>query len=242
MYTLAFESTAKIASVALMDDDRTVASYTVDNGLTQSELLLPMAERILADTGVGYSDIGLLACAVGPGSFTGVRIGTALVKGIALSRGTACAGVSTLAELAENLSGMRGIKVAAMDARRGQVYAAVFLTDGGETVRMTQDTACSLSELCETVRGVYENNETLPVFIAGDGYEIARAALVSAGIPCEETPAALIGESAVSVGRIAYRMYKSGETVTAAELNPVYLRLPQAERERLERLGETKKD
>ena len=126
MITLAFDSTAKAASVAICDGEKLLALYNIDNGLTQSELLLPMAENMLKSLQLSFSDVELLACAVGPGSFTSVRIGVALVKGIAFARNIPCVAVSTLDELAENLHGLNGIIVPCMDARRQQVYTATY--------------------------------------------------------------------------------------------------------------------
>ena len=118
MKLLAFESTAKVASVALMEDGRPIDLYHTAAGRTQSELLLPMAERILSLHGLTPADIDLYAVTVGPGSFTGVRIGVATVKGLAHVHDTPCVGVSTLTALAENLAGVEGVIVAAMDANR----------------------------------------------------------------------------------------------------------------------------
>ena len=127
MKILAFDSTAKAASVAVCEDGRLLGLYTIDNGLTQSELLLPMAGNLLGSLKLSFSDIELLAAAVGPGSFTGVRIGVSLVKGIAFGRNIPCVPVSTLEALAENISTLRGILVPVMDARRGQLYTAIFI-------------------------------------------------------------------------------------------------------------------
>ena len=232
MITLAFDSTAKVASVAVTDGERLLAQYNIDNGLTQSELLLPMAEDMLKALKMSFSDIELLACAVGPGSFTGVRIGTALVKGIAFGRNIPCVSVSTLEELAENLSPLDGVIVPVMDARRSQVYTAIFLSDGENVKRISDDEALSLSALAQKLCK-YEGQK---IYLSGDGYAIAKAALLKEGIITEQTPPLLIAENAYSVAKVANRKYKSGIFSTDKELNPTYLRLPQAERERLERI------
>ncbi len=231
MITLAFDSTAKVASVAVTDGERLLAQYNIDNGLTQSELLLPMAEDMLKALKMSFSDIELLACAVGPGSFTGVRIGTALVKGIAFGRDIPCVSVSTLEELAENLAPLDGVIVPVMDARRAQVYTALFLSDGEKAERISEDEAMTISALAERLRE-YEGRK---IYLAGDGYAVAKAALLKEGILTEETPSLLISENAYSVAKIANRKYAAGLFSTDRELNPTYLRLPQAERERLER-------
>lgn len=231
MKILAFDGTAKAASVAVADGDKILACHTVDNGLTQSELLLPMAEDMLKSLKLGFSDIELLATSVGPGSFTGVRIGVSLIKGLAFGRNIPCAGVSTLEALAENLRGLRGIIVPCMDARRGQVYTATFEYDGKNLVRLCEDRAISLTDLAEELRA-YEGKS---IYLSGDGYNVAKRALEKAGVSLCETPELLILENAASVARVALRQHEAGETVSDSELSPLYLRMPQAERERLER-------
>ena len=237
MKVLAFDGTAKAASVALIDGEHTLAAYTIDNGLTQSELLLPMAESILRATGLSFSDVGLFAVTEGPGSFTGVRIGTSLVSGIAFGRNIPCVGVSTLEALAENLAGLRGIIVPVMDARRSQVYTATFTSDGERLTRLTPDRAISLSALAEELSAAES-----PIYLSGDGYRVASKALLAAGVALSPTPELLITASAVSVARVAIRKFERGEYVSDRELVPTYLRLPQAERERLERLSNENKE
>lgn len=231
MITLSFDSTAKVASVAVTDGDRPLAVYSIDNGLTQSELLLTMAEDMLKSLHLSFSDIELLAASVGPGSFTGVRIGTALVKGIAFGKGIPCASVSTLEALAENLRGMNGIIVPAMDARRSQLYTAIFEGKDGDIIRKTEDMAISIEELSVMLR----EYEGLPIFIVGDGYEVAHRELSRLGISLAVTPKALISQSAYSVAAVAWRLYREGAVGDDISHLPTYLRVPQAERERLER-------
>ena len=233
MKILAFDGTAKAASVAVCENEKPLAYYTVDNGLTQSELLLPMAENLLSSLKLEFSDIDIFATSVGPGSFTGVRIGVSLIKGLAFGRKAPCVAVSTLEALAENLVPLRGILVPCMDARRNQVYSATFRSDGKVCERLTEDRAISLDELAEELLKYDE-----PVYLSGDGYAVAKRALTAKGVKLSDTPELLILESAVSVAKVAYRKYESGEFVTDSELSPTYLRLPQAERERLERLGQ----
>ena len=233
MITLAFDSTAKAASVAVCDGEKLLANYNIDNGLTQSELLLPMAENMLKCLGLTFDDVELLACAVGPGSFTCVRIGVALVKGIAFARNIPCVAVSTLDELAENLSGLNGIIVPCMDARRQQVYTATYRGRDGELEKLTEDRAIAISELAEELKAYNE-----PIYLSGDGYAVAKRGLEAAGVKVEATPELLITENAYSVARIAIRKYEKGEYTTDLEIAPTYLRMPQAERERLERLAQ----
>ena len=234
MLTLSFDSTAKIATAAVCDDGRVLAVYSIDNGLTQSELLLPMAEHLLKSLGFTFDDLGLLACSVGPGSFTGVRIGTALVKGIAFGRGLPCVAISALEALAENLAGISGLIVPVMDARRDQFYTALFETrKGGDGVcRLSEDAALSLDELAKRLSAFGDR----PIFLVGDGYDGTRAGLLSKGIRVENTPPLLRAQSAASVGRLAAEKYQAGAYTSDRNLLPTYLRMPQAERERLERL------
>ncbi len=231
MKILAFDGTAKSASVAVADGDRILSHFTIDNGLTQSELLLPMAEDMLRSLKLSFSDIDLFATSVGPGSFTGVRIGVSLVKGLAFGKNLPCVGVSTIESLAENLRGLNGVIVPCMDARRGQVYSATFLCKDGEITRATEDRAISLNALSEELKA-YEGKN---IYLCGDGYNVAKNALTSLGIKLCNTPDLLILESAASVARVAKAKYESGESISDCELSPIYLRMPQAERERLER-------
>ena len=235
MICLAFDTSAKVASVAVLDGERTLASYSVDNGLTQSELILPMAEDMMKKLELNYSDVDLLATSVGPGSFTGVRIGVSLVKGLAFGRGIPCAGVSTIEALAENLRGLSGVIVPVMDARRNQVYTATFISEGNEMKRITEDRAISLKELAEELSEYGDKS----IYLVGDGYAVAKKALLSEGLSLSETPEILLSENAISVGRVAERMHEAGLAGNDLDISPIYLRLPQAERERLERLGKT---
>ena len=236
MKILAFDSTAKAASVAVCEDERCLALYTIDNGLTQSELLMPMAENILKCLHLSFDDIDMVTSSMGPGSFTGVRIGAALVKGIAFGRDIPCVSVSTIEALARNAMPLKSVIVPVMDARRGQVYTAIFKSDGKSAVRITKDDAISISALAEMLKE-YEGED---IYLVGDGYEVASRGLRAAGIEIQETPPLLINENAYSIAQVALEKYKRGEFVKDTDISPIYLRMPQAERERLERLGETK--
>ena len=237
MKIFAFDGTAKAATVALTDGYKALGYYTIDNGLTQSELLMPMAENLLKSLKLNFSDIELFATSVGPGSFTGVRIGVSLVKGLAFGRNIPCVGVSTLEDLAENLRPLKGVFVPCMDARRGQVYSATFRCDGNEMTRITEDRAIALTDLATELKQ-YDGE---CIYLSGDGYAIAKKALEANGIYVTETPELLILENAVSVARVAMKKYENGETTNDSQLAPIYLRMPQAERERLERQAEGEK-
>jgi tRNA threonylcarbamoyladenosine biosynthesis protein TsaB len=235
MKILAFDGTAKAATVSVTEDSKVLGYYTIDNGLTQSELLLPMAENLLKSLKLTFSDIKLYATAVGPGSFTGVRIGVSLIKGLAFGRNVPCVEVSTIEALAENVAPLKGVIIPCMDARRGQIYTATFRCDGAKLERITEDRAISLIDLAEELREYNEN-----IYLCGDGYEVARKALISEGILISSTPELLITQNAASVAKVAKNKFDAGEYVNDTDLAPVYLRMPQAERERLERLKENK--
>ena len=167
MKILALDSTAVVASVAVCDDKKLSALYTVNNGNTHSQTLLPMVEAALKHSNTDISEIGLFVSSNGPGSFTGVRIGSATVKGLAFDRDVPCVDVSTLEALAYNLCGFDGILCPVMNARRNQVYNALFRWDGGRLVRLCPDRAISFEELEAELIGMGEG-----VYLAGDGYDI----------------------------------------------------------------------
>ncbi len=229
MLILALDSTALVASVALCRDEKPLAAFTVKNGNTHSETLLPMVEAVLGAAGMSVSDIDLFACSVGPGSFTGVRIGAATIKGLAFGQNKSCLGVSTLEALAENLVPFDGILCPVMNARRGQVYNALFTMEQGELKRLCPDRALSVTELAEELERYGK-----PFALCGDGMdEFMRLAPKTAPKAVSQL---LADQNAISVAKVALRRANEGERGTDAELKPVYLRLPQAERERLERL------
>lgn len=233
MKILCLDSTAKVATAAILSDNKVLAEYTVDGTRSHSELMLPMLRSLLTSTGLAPDDIDLFACTVGPGSFTGVRIGVSVIKGIAFGRGKPCAAVSTLEALAENTAPMSGLICPVMDARRAQVYNALFERRGGVLHRLTPDRAIGLAELGEEL--LREHPDT-PVLLVGDGVAVAEDILLHAGVRLGEVPSLLLSQNAVAVGRVALRMADAKETVTDDALRPIYLRMPQAERERLERL------
>jgi tRNA threonylcarbamoyladenosine biosynthesis protein TsaB len=190
-----------------------------------------MAENLLHSLKLSYSDIELLAATTGPGSFTGVRIGAALVKGIAFGKNIPCVSVSTLEALAENAKGLCGIIVPAMDARREQVYTAIFSSDGEQLERLTADMAISTTELASMLKA----HDGERIYLVGDGYATAKRALTQNGVKTQNTPTLLITENAYSCAMVAQRKYERGEYTDDKKLSPTYLRLPQAERERIER-------
>ena len=228
MIILAIDSTAASGSVAICRDEKLLCEFTLNIGNTHSETLLPMVESALKMCGMTASDIDLFACDEGPGSFTGVRIGAATIKGLAFNSGKPCIGVSTLEALAYNLSGFEGIACPVMNARRDQVYNALFDVNNGEVKRICEDRALAISELEDELLKL-----NAPVYLSGDGYDISLEGFKS--LKCKNTPEMLRYQSGYSVAVCALKKYNAGTRTTDSELTATYLRLPQAERERLEK-------
>lgn len=239
MKILALDSTAKVASAAVCDEDKVLAIFTCDNGMTHSEILLPMAQNCIKNAGVSLNDIELFACNVGPGSFTGVRIGAAVIKGLAFGKNIPCIAVSTLESLAQNLLHLDGIYCPVMDARRNQVYNALFASDGERLVRLTDDRAMSIEELSIELKTNYENQR---IYLSGDGYDVVKNHPSMAGLNIQKTPSSLIAQNAASTAICALKKYQAGEKASDTSLSPTYLRMPSAERERLERIEKTNKN
>ena len=229
MKILSVDSTAITASVAVTENQTLLAEYTVLNGNTHSETLLPMVESALKTLGLRADDIDLFACSAGPGSFTGVRIGAATIKGLAFAKGKPCVGVSTLEALAYNLVGYEGLICPVMNARRGQVYTALFESDGATLTRLMEDSALPISELDAILA---EKGER--VRFCGDGYDITLSALKLCAY--HTTPERLRPQSAYSVAMTALRKYQAEGGVSDRELVSTYLRPCQAERELAEKM------
>ena len=228
MLILAFESSAKAASVALCRDGHLVSQYSQCSGLTHSRTLLPMAEDMLKNAELTLRDVDLIAVAHGPGSFTGIRIGVSTVKGLAWAGDTPCVGVSTLEAMAWHGLAAGSYVCPVMDARRSQVYTALFEIRDGRPQRLCPDRPIALAELAEDVKKL-----DAPVFLVGDGAAITKAFFDAQGIPCRVAPENLLWQDAWGVAMAAM----DKEPGNADSLLPVYLRLSQAERERQERLN-----
>ena len=214
MLILAFESSAKPASAALVRDGRLLAQTTQISALTHSRTLLPMAEDLLKNCSLTLGDVDMLAVAHGPGSFTGIR------------------GVSTLEAMAWHGLAAGGLICPVMDARRSQVYNALFRIADGRPVRLCADRAISLEDLAAELAGYEEN-----VFLIGDGAALTKAYFDGCAIPCTLAPDDLVWQDAWGVAMAA----ADKKAVSGAELLPVYLRLSQAERDRQERLAREEK-
>ncbi len=234
---LALESSAGPASCALLrcgdgGTGRLVASACVHTGLTHSQTLLPMVGDLLKNAGMTMADVDVLAVSAGPGSFTGVRIGVAAVKGLAFVRNLPCAGVSTLAAMAKGMEGVpfTGVVLAAMDARCGQIYTALFACEDGRLSRITPDEALTIEEVGQRLKNRPEFSEKT-VFIVGDGAEVCYNTLRDRVPNLCLAPEGLRFQQAVGVAMEAAVYAAEDRLVSSDELMPVYLRLPQAERE-----------
>ena len=224
MKILALDSSATVASVALCEDCRLLSEYTVNNGNTHSETLLPMIESMLAHFSLSASDIDLFAASSGPGSFTGVRIGAATVKGLAFASGKPCIGVSTLEAIAYNAIARKGLICPVMNARRSQVYTALFRSDGQTLTRLMPDSAMAIAELDELLATYGE-----PVTFCGDGYDVTLPALSKT--QADATPERMRHQSAYSVAAVALSMHLAGTSADDSAFKVTYLRPSQAERE-----------
>lgn len=231
MRVLAVESAAAIGSAAILENEKRLAELTLDTGNTHSESLLPTVDALLRLTGLALTDIDLFAASVGPGSFTGIRIGVATIKGLAFGSDRCCLGVSSLEALAYRLLGADTLVCPVLNARRRQVYTALFRAQGGQLLRLTPDALLQVDELDALLAPYGE-----PVTFVGDACALARGAVRH---PTVTPPFALCDASATSVGLAALAAYQAGSRGSDRTLSPVYLRPCQAERERLERLGQT---
>ena len=227
---LAFETSAKAASVALLENGVLLGESYQNTGLTHSQTLLQMAEDLLKTCGKTAADVTAVAVAAGPGSFTGVRIGVAAAKGFAWGKELPCVGVSTLEAMARNLGVWQGYVVPTMDARRSQTYTAIFRAEQGNLTRLEEDCAISFAELGEKLKNCQE-----PIFLVGDGavlcYNILQEQVPGLVLPPEHRR----HQRAAGVALAAEAVLASGEKPDGASLTPNYLRLSQAERERLEK-------
>ena len=230
MLTLAFETSAKAGSVALMDGKKLLGESYQNTGLTHSQTIMTMAQSLIAACGYTPQDVQAVAVAAGPGSFTGIRIGVAAAKGFAWGSQIPCYGVSTLEAMALNLGAYEGLVVGVMDARRSQVYTATFRAEKGILTRLTEDRAISLQQLGEELV-----QSDCPVYLVGDGSTLTYNTLGSTVSQLIMPPEHKMHQRAAGVGLAAALMIEAGLSGNGAELQPNYLRLSQAERERIEK-------
>ena len=231
MKILAVDSSAKTASVAVVDEKTLISECFVNAGLTHSRTLMPMVDNALTQADMKISDIDAFCVNAGPGSFTGIRIGVAAVKGLALFEDKPCAGVSTLEAAAYNFIDENCIVCVSMDARCNQVYTALFRCEDSKVIRLCEDKAVSVDDLYEELSKFDEK-----IYLAGDGAEICFSSfknkLSNAVLAAENRRyQRAFGAALAAVNN--KELFKN-----SAELAPVYLRLPQAERELKIRKGE----
>ncbi len=234
MLLLAFETSAKAASVALHDGSKLLGESYQNTGLTHSQTLMVMAEDLLKQCGLKPQDVTAVAVAEGPGSFTGVRIGVAAAKGFAWGMEIPCYGVSTLEAMARSLGAFDGVICPVMDARRSQVYNALFYANQGILERVAPDRAISLEDL-ETELKKYEK----PIFLVGDGSILCYNTLSTAVSQLILPPEHRMHQRATGVALIAAEQTAAGIAPSGADLTPNYLRLSQAEREKQERMNKS---
>ena len=240
MKILAIDSSALAGSVAVLDGDRLLAETFVNTSNTHSETLLPMAAEVLDRAELTADDIDLFAVTTGPGSFTGVRIGVSMVKGLAFGKNKPCVGVSTLDALAAGLKELKGIIVSVVDARRCGLYNAVFISDGARVERLTPDKLDMPEDLASEVTALAKEKR-MNIYFAGDGYDKAMSAAEGARV--KPTPVPLRLTSAYCVAMAAIDRYESAADTSAftdTALAAVYIRPTEAERERLAKLENNK--
>ena len=231
MLILAFETSAKAASVALLEENRLLGESYQNTGLTHSQTLMVMAEDLLKQCGKTMADVTAVAVAEGPGSFTGVRIGVAAAKGLAWGGELPCYGVSTLEAMAAHLGVWQGWVCPCMDARRSQVYNALFYVNCGVVERRAPDRPIALKDLAEELKNLQE-----PIFLVGDGAKLCYNTLLEEVPNLVLPPEHRIHQRATGVALLAARKQAAGESGDGNAMTPNYLRLSQAERERMEKM------
>lgn len=224
MLILSLDSTAAPASVCLFEDEKILANFFLNTGLTHSQTLMCMVENVLSVTGKAAKDIDLFAVNNGPGSFTGVRIGVSCVKGMAYAEDKPCVSVSTLESMAYNHLSENCVVCACMDARRNQVYNALFRVENGAVERLCDDRAISVEELYNELEAIKEK-----VILFGDGANLVYSYKENTDIHL--APENIRYQNASSTAFVAFLKQQRGEVQNASNLNPSYLRLSQAERE-----------
>ena len=232
MRILAMDSSGLVASVAVLEEETLLAEYTINHKKTHSQTLLPMLDEIIRMTETDLSEIDAIAVAAGPGSFTGLRIGSATAKGLGLALDKPLISVPTLEGLAANLWGWEEYICPMMDARRKQVYTGIYRFKGGRLEVVEDQVACPVEELMEAC-GRLEGK----VIFLGDGVPVYRDVIEVSMERFKDrlswscAPAHMNRQRAGAVGRLALEYLRQGRQETAAEHAPVYLRKSQAERE-----------
>lgn len=232
MKILAIDTSATAASVAISEKNKVIGEFFINTSLTHSQTLMPMIEQLLKSTQLSLDDIDAIAINAGPGSFTGVRIGVAAAKGLAFAKDSPCISVSTLHSMAYNMQGNDCIVCAVMDARCSQVYNALFRINGNTVERITEDRAISLQDLKLDIEKYSEK-----IILVGDGAEITKTYLGNEFDNVELASANNRVQRAASTALAGFELYNNKEVVSCEQLMPIYLRLPQAQRELNKRLN-----
>ena len=237
MKIIALDSSGLVASVALLEDTGLVGEYNIQYKKTHSQTLLPMLEELKDQVELELSTVDAIAIASGPGSFTGLRIGSATAKGLAYALQIPIIEIPTLQGLACNLCGIADVVCPIMDARRGQVYAGIYEFDGQKLHILEDQMAVPIEELGEKLKKYLKEGRR--VTFLGDGVPVHKTKITEEILPGEAVtfaPANMNRQRAASVGTLGMQYYKEGKIETAMEHEPEYLRVSQAERERKERM------
>lgn len=231
MKILALDSSGLVASVAIVEDDNLIAEYTLNYKKTHSQTLLPMVDEIVRMTETDLHTIDAIAVAKGPGSFTGLRIGTATVKGLGLALDKPVIGVPTVEGLAMNLYDTKGLICPLMDARRNQVYTGIYRFENGKLLVVKEQVAVGIGEIIDALNMIGE-----PVTFLGDGVPIYKEVIEKdIRLPYSFAPAHVGRQRAGAIAVRAHFYWEEGRYAEAGAFMPEYLRLSQAERERMER-------
>lgn len=231
MKILAIDSSGLVAGVAVLEDDNLLGEYTVNYKKTHSQTLLPMLDALAAMIELDMSTLDAVAVSAGPGSFTGLRIGSATAKGLGLALHVPVIPVPTVDALAYNLWGVHDQVCPLMDARRQQAYTGLYEFCGKELEALLPQCAVGIDEITEKV-----NASGRPTIFLGDGVPVFEPYLKEhVSVPYRLAPAHCSRQRAASVAALGAALYAKGVAQTAAEHKPEYLRMSQAERERKER-------
>ena len=223
MNILVIETTGLVSGVALICPDKVIAEFSINSGLTHSQTLMPMIDHMLTAINFDKSDIDAIAASSGPGSFTGLRIGAAAAKGMAFALGVKIVPVSTLDALAYNVFTWEGVIVPIMDARRNQVYTALYSCADGKISRISEYMACDFDKIADMAHSTGKK----PIFL-GDGVSVHRDKITDGGFGI--APGTLLLQRAASVGTIALEIINDA-AINANQFEPFYIRPSQAERE-----------
>jgi len=223
---LAIDTSASPASAAMVENQKIIGEFFINTKLTHSQTIMPMVESLLNCCETKLEDVDVLAVSAGPGSFTGIRIGIAAIKGMAYGAEKKCVPVSTLEAMAYCHLYHNGIVCSVMDARCNQVYNGLFRVENGKVIRLCPDRAISIDDLIKELENVHEN-----IILVGDGAELCNKAMAQTSVCAQLATFNVRFQNASAVAFAAEIQALEGKTISSKELMPVYLRLPQAERE-----------